>query len=57
MLPLNRPEVLISAAHEKFDAEGRLVDERSRQAIRALFAALLVWAERLGVPTDRARGG
>src|SRR5438309_2143509 len=42
MLPLNRPEVMLSAAHEKCDAEGRLVDERSRQAIRALLEAQIV---------------
>src|SRR5215208_5468564 len=47
MLPLNKPEVMISAAHEKFDGDGRLTDERSRQAIRALLEALLVWTRRL----------
>jgi chromate reductase len=47
MLPLNRPEVLISAAHEKFDADGRLMDERTRQAIQNLLAALLAWTRRL----------
>ena len=47
MLPLNKPEVFISAAQDKFDGEGRLVDERTRQSIRALLQALLVWTRRL----------
>ncbi len=50
MLPLQRPEVMISTAHQKFDADGRLVDERTRQAIHDLLAGLLAWTERLGVP-------
>src|SRR6266436_3407664 len=31
MLPVNRPEVFISAASDKFDPEGRLVDEPARR--------------------------
>jgi chromate reductase, NAD(P)H dehydrogenase (quinone) len=48
MVPLNKPEVFVSAAHQKVDAEGRLSDEPSRAAIRALLEALAVWARRLG---------
>ena len=48
MLPLNKPEVFVSAAHQKVDAEGRLSDEPSRAAIRALLEALAAWARRLG---------
>lgn len=47
MLPLGRPRVLIGRAHEKFDAGGRLVDERTRESIRELLAALAVWTRRL----------
>ena len=48
MLPLNKPEVFVSSAHQKVDAEGRLSDEPSRAAIRALLEALATWARRLG---------
>ena len=48
MLPLNKPEVFVSAAHQKVDAEGRLSDEPARAAIRALLEALAAWARRLG---------
>jgi len=47
MLPLNKPEVFVSAAHQKVDAEGRLTDEPSRTALRALLEALSVWTRRL----------
>jgi len=47
MLPVNRPEVFISAASDKFDPEGRLVDESARREVRALLEALLAWTHRL----------
>ncbi len=46
-LLLNQPEVFISAAHTKFDAEGKLTDDKTREAIRGLLAALKTWTERL----------
>ena len=48
MVPLNKPEVFVSAAHQKVDAEGRLSDEPSRVAIRALLEALVAWTRRVG---------
>ena len=48
MLPLNKPEVFIPAAHQKIDAQGRLTDEPSRAALRTLLEALVVWTRRLG---------
>ena len=47
MLPLNKPEVFVSTAHQKVDAEGRLTDEPSRTALRALLEALAAWTRRL----------
>lgn len=47
MHPLNQPEVLITAAGEKFDAEGNLTDQRSRELIRKQMAALVKWAQKL----------
>ncbi len=38
---LNKPEVMINNASQKFDANGKLTDEKSRQLIRALIDALV----------------
>lgn len=47
LLPLNKPEVTIQRASEKFDKEGNLTDVASRQQIRALLEALAAWTRRL----------
>jgi chromate reductase len=47
MYPVNRPEVMISAAAQRFDERGRLVDEKSRKLIGQLMEALVVWTRRL----------
>ncbi|MCL4466569.1 MAG: NAD(P)H-dependent oxidoreductase [Chloroflexi bacterium] len=47
MLPLNKPEVLINRARDKFDAEGRLTDEPTRQVIRNQLVAFGDWVRRL----------
>ena len=47
MHPVNKPEVLIAQAQNKFDAAGRLTDETARGLVRDLMAALAVWTERL----------
>ena len=44
---LNRPEVMIAQAGTRFDAEGRLTDEKTREFVRALLVALQDWTERL----------
>src|SRR5262245_7001802 len=44
---LSRPEVLIPGAAEKFDAEGRLVDEKTRKLLGELLVALEAWTRRL----------
>lgn len=49
MLVLPKPELYIAQAREKFDAHGRLIDERTRQQLRALVAALVVWTHRLKI--------
>jgi chromate reductase len=40
---MNRPEVMIAEAHKKFDSEGRLTDERTREHIVKLLVALRDW--------------
>lgn len=47
MHPVNKPEVFVSRAAEKIDAEGRVTDEPTRQAIAALLQALATWTARL----------
>lgn len=44
---LGKPEVAIQRAREKFDAEGHLSDEPSRQQIAKLLLALQEWTLRL----------
>jgi len=47
MYPLNRPQVMISNSAEKFDANGNLTDEVTKEKIRELVAALIEWTARL----------
>ena len=47
LLVLNRPEVAVQRIREKFDNEGRLADEATRQAIAAQLLALRDWTLRL----------
>ncbi len=54
MFPVNQPEVMIGNASERFDAEGKLTDEQTRELIRQLLQNLVEWARRIGV--DKAGG-
>ena len=47
MFPVNKPEVLVMRAREKFDASGRLIDETARGFVRDLLPALVDWTQRL----------
>ncbi len=47
VFPLNQPEVMIGNASERFDAEGNLTDEGTRDRIRKLLQSLVQWTERL----------
>lgn len=38
------PELMVAMAQEKFDAEGNLTDERTRDGVRAVVAALVAFA-------------
>ena len=48
MFPVNQPEVMIAKAHERFDAEGNLTDEKTKEFIRQLLQSLVDWAQRIG---------
>ncbi|MGB7482431.1 NADPH-dependent FMN reductase [Castellaniella ginsengisoli] len=47
VMPLNKPELFVSAAHEKFAADGRLTDEATREGLDKLLAALAARTLRL----------
>jgi len=42
-----QPELLVFRAHEKFDAEGRLVDDATRERLADYLAAFEAWVRRL----------
>jgi chromate reductase len=44
---VNRPEVMIGQAPQKFDANGRLTDEKSREFIGKLLMSLEQWTTQL----------
>ena len=50
MHAINQPEVMIGNASERFDAEGRLTDETSRELVRKLLQNLVDWTRRIGEP-------
>jgi chromate reductase, NAD(P)H dehydrogenase (quinone) len=52
VLPL--PEVLVDFARDKFDDDGNLTDEETRQEIRALLVSLAAWTRRLQRVDDAA---
>ena len=45
--PINKPEVMIGQAQSKFDANGRLTDEPTREFVRALLVSLVAWTKRI----------
>ena len=48
MYPVNKPEVMVTYAPQKFDENGRLTDEDTRKHVAALLQSLVDWAKRLG---------
>lgn len=47
MYPLNRPEVMVPYCEDKIDQSGRVTDGNTRDKIRQLLQALVVWTRRL----------
>src|SRR4051812_21090789 len=47
MYPVNRPEVMIAKANERFDADGNLTDAQTKEFIRQLLHNLVTWTRRL----------
>ncbi len=48
MFPINQPEVMIGNAQERFDSEGNLTDEQTKEFIRQLLQNLVDWTRRIG---------
>ncbi len=44
---MNQPELMITNASQRFDAEGNLTDESTKKHIRKLLEGLVGWAQRL----------
>ena len=47
VFPLNRPEVMVPTAHEKFDEKGNLTDKHTKEELKELLEALVAWAKRI----------
>jgi chromate reductase len=47
MFPINQPEVMIGNAAERFDAQGNLTDETTKDFIRKLLQSLVEWTRRI----------
>ncbi len=47
MHPLNRPEVIVTFAGQKFDEQGRLTDETAKDLIKKLLDGLVAWTKKL----------
>lgn len=50
MFPVNQPEVMISNAASRFDEEGNLTDDTTKEFIRRLLQNLVAWTQRIGQP-------
>ena len=48
MFPVNQPEVMIANAQDRFDAQGNLTDDATKQFIRQLLQSLVEWTRRIG---------
>lgn len=47
MHPVNGPEVIVTFAQNKFDANGKLTDENTRNFLKQLLQNLIIWTGRL----------
>jgi len=47
MIPLNKPEVFVTFATEKFDEKGNLKDQETKEYVRRLLDGLVAWTEKL----------
>ena len=48
MFPVNQPEVMIGNAQDRFDSQGNLTDDATKEFIRQLLQNLVGWTRRIG---------
>jgi chromate reductase len=48
MFPVNQPEVMIANASARFDAQGNLTHDATKEFIRQLLQSLVDWTRRIG---------
>ncbi|MEI8230045.1 MAG: NAD(P)H-dependent oxidoreductase [Candidatus Peregrinibacteria bacterium] len=44
---LNRPEVMVPSAQDKFDAAGKLIDEKTKEKVAEMIIALVDWTKKM----------
>jgi chromate reductase, NAD(P)H dehydrogenase (quinone) len=44
---INKPEVIVTFANQKFDENGKLTDEKTRDLLQQLLRALIDWTQKL----------
>ncbi|HET7225975.1 MAG TPA: NAD(P)H-dependent oxidoreductase [Candidatus Eisenbacteria bacterium] len=54
VLCMSRPELMVSQADTKFDADGNLTDDAVRQSLRKVLEGLAAWTRRLARSTSPA---
>jgi len=47
MYPINGPEVMVPFAQDKFDSEGKLIDENTKKFLSKLLETLVNWTRKL----------
>jgi chromate reductase, NAD(P)H dehydrogenase (quinone) len=47
MRPVNKPEVFVTFAPQKFDANSKLIDEKTREVVKSLIISLVEWTRQL----------
>jgi chromate reductase len=46
---LNKPEVMVGNVNEKFDSNGQLTDEKTKENIRSLIVHLVAWSKKINL--------
>jgi chromate reductase, NAD(P)H dehydrogenase (quinone) len=47
MIVMNKPEVFVNFAKDKFDSDGNLTDEKTKEVIKKFLVALSSWIEKI----------
>lgn len=55
VFPINQPEVMIGNAADRFDAQGNLTDDTTKDYIRQLLQNLVAWTRRIEQPQELAQ--